>query len=151
MVILNTSDFKVVDRLPLSKPDLPGIESISFGGQLDSITEPGVYVSVFNSTDPIVHSRLFGIGRFDLNTRKMDFSPIGPAPTGMAGLHVAPDKKAAYAIISNGCTAIAAAELWSFDLGNNHLGKTAEVPSPYALQFRHERRRQGALHLWGGI
>src|SRR5262245_30196465 len=45
VVILNTSDFKVVDRLPLSKPDLPGIESISFGGQLDSIAEPGMYVS----------------------------------------------------------------------------------------------------------
>jgi len=135
VVILNTSDFKVVDRLPLSKPDLPGIESISFGGQLDSITEPGVYVSVFNSTDPIVHSRLFGIGRFDLNTRKMDFSPIGPAPTGMAGLHVAPDKKAAYTIISNGMHGNRRCELWSFELGNNHLGKTAEVPCRTRFSF----------------
>jgi len=135
VVILNTSDFKVVDRLPLSKPDLPGIESISFGGQLDSIAEPGRYVSVFNSTDPIVHSRLFGIGSFDLNTRKMDFSPIGPAPAGMAGLHVSPDKKNAYTIISNGTHGNKRCEMWAFDLGNNHLGKTAEVPCRSRFSF----------------
>jgi len=135
VVILNTSDFKVVDRLPLSKPDLPGIESISFGGQLDSIAEPGMYVSVFNSTDPIVHSRLFGIGRFDLNTRKMDFSAIGPAPTGMAGLHVAPDKKAAYTIVSNGAHGNKRCELWAFDLTNNHLAKTNEAPCRTRFSF----------------
>jgi DNA-binding beta-propeller fold protein YncE len=135
VVILNTSDFKVVDRLPLSKPDLPGIESISFGGQLDSITEPGMYVSAFNSTDPIVHSRLFGIGRFDLNTRKMDFAPIGPAPSGMAGLQVTPDKKAAYTVISNGTHGNRRCELWAFDLGNNHLGKTLEVPCRTRFSF----------------
>jgi DNA-binding beta-propeller fold protein YncE len=135
VVILNTSDFKVVDRIPLSKPELPGIDSISFGGQLDSISEPGVYVSAFNSTDNVVHSRLFGIGRFDLNTRKMDFSPIGPAPTGMAGLHVAPDKKNAYTIITNGMHGNKRCELWAFDLSNNHLAKTAETPCRTRFSF----------------
>jgi hypothetical protein len=38
----------------------------------------------------VVHARLYGIGRFDLSTRKMDFSPIGPSPAGMAGLQIAP-------------------------------------------------------------
>src|SRR5581483_10138697 len=49
VVIVNTSDFKVVERIPLSKPELPGMEAVSFGGQLDSIAEPGRYISVFNS------------------------------------------------------------------------------------------------------
>jgi hypothetical protein len=102
---------------------------------LDSIAEPGRYISVFNSTDPIVHSRLFGIGSFDLNTRKMEFSPIGPAPAGMAGLHVTPDKKSAYTIISNGMHGNKRCEMWSFDLSNNHLGKTAEVPCRTRFSF----------------
>jgi len=82
-----------------------------------------------------VHARLFGIGRFDLNTRKMDFSPIGPAPSGMAGLHVAPDKKAAYTIVSNGLHGNRRCELWTFDLSNNHLDKTAEVPCRTRFSF----------------
>jgi DNA-binding beta-propeller fold protein YncE len=135
VVIMNSSDFKVLDRLPLSKPDLPGMESISFGGQLDSIAEPGIYVSVFNSSDPVVHARLFGIGRFDLNSRKMDFSPIGPSPAGMAGLQIAPDKKAAYTIVSNGMHGNRRCEFWAFDLTNNHLGKTVEVPCRTRFSF----------------
>jgi DNA-binding beta-propeller fold protein YncE len=135
VVIMNSSDFKVLDRLPLSKPDLPGMESISFGGQLDSIAEPGMYISTFNSSDPVVHARLFGIGRFDLNTRKMDFSPIGPSPTGMAGLQIAPDKKAAYTVVANGVHGNRRCEFWAFDLNNNHLGKTVEVPCRTRFSF----------------
>ena len=135
VVILSTADFKVVDRLPLSKPGLPGIDTISFGTQLESIAEPGKYVSVFNSVDPVVHARVFGIGRFDLNTRKMDFSPIGPAPQGMAGLHVAPDKKSAFTVVSNGTHGNRRCELWSFDLSNNHLAKTLEAPCRTRFSF----------------
>jgi hypothetical protein len=135
VVIMNTSDFKVVDRIPLSKPDLPGVDTIAFGGQLDSIAEPGKYVSLFNSTDPIVHARVFGIGKFDLDTRRMEFTAIGPSPAGMSGLHVAPDKKSAYTIISNGMHGNKRCEMWAFDLTNNHLGKTAEVPCRTRFSF----------------
>jgi DNA-binding beta-propeller fold protein YncE len=135
VVIMNSSDFKVVDRIPLSKPELPGMEQISFGGQLETIAEPGVYTSVFNSSDPIVHARQFGIGRFDLNTRKMDFTPIGPSPQGMTGLHVAPDKKSAFTVISNGTHGNKRCEFWAFDLTNNHLGKTMEVPCRTRFSF----------------
>src|SRR6516165_12250694 len=99
VVILNTDDFKVVDRIDLSKPDFPGMENVGFGGLLDSISEPGQHISLFNSADPIVHNRVFGIARFDLTTRQVTFTPIGPAPAGMAGLQVAPDKKNAYTVL----------------------------------------------------
>ena len=135
VVIMNTSDFKVVDRLPLSKPELPGMESISFGGQLDSIAEPGMYVSVFNSSDPIVHVREFGIGRFDLTSHKMSFSPIGPSPTGMTGLQVAPDKRSAYTVVSNGTHGNKRCEFWAFDLTSNHLARTMEVPCRTRFSF----------------
>jgi DNA-binding beta-propeller fold protein YncE len=126
VLILSADDFKVIDRLDLSKPDLPGIENIGFGGQLDSIGEPGMHVSLFNSSDPIVHNRVFGVGRFDLNTRQMTFDPIGPAPAAMAGLQVTPDKNHAYTVVTNGALGNKRCEFWQFDLKTDRIVNTRE-------------------------
>ncbi|PWU07264.1 MAG: hypothetical protein C5B51_10445 [Terriglobia bacterium] len=135
VVILNTDDFKVVDRIDLSKPDFPGMENVGFGGLLDSISEPGQHVSLFNSADPIVHNRVFGIARFDLTTRQVNFTPIGPAPGGMAGLQVAPDKKHAYTVIANGQLGNKRCEFWAFDMGTSRITQTAEVPCRSRFSF----------------
>ena len=78
VLILKTDDFKVVDRMDLSKPDLPGMEDIGFGGQLDSIGEPGAHVSLFNSADPVVHNRVFGIGQIRSEYAADDFRSHRP-------------------------------------------------------------------------
>jgi DNA-binding beta-propeller fold protein YncE len=135
VIILNTSDFKEVERIPLSKPELPGAEVVGFGGMLDNVIEPGKRVSVFNVTDPVAHNRVFGIGRFDLTTRKFDFSPIGPAPMAMSGFQVTPDKKAAYTVISNGTHGNKRCEFWAFDLGTNRITKTMELPCRARFSF----------------
>ena len=136
VVILNASDFKEVERIELSKPELPGAETVGFGGILDSINnDPGQRVTLFTSSDPVVHNRIFGIGRFDLTTRKFSFTPIGPAPNAMAGFHVAPDKKSAYTIISNGTHGNRRCEFWGFDLGSNRISHTAEVPCRTRFSF----------------
>ena len=135
VVILNAADFKVVDRIDLAKPDLPGMENIGFGADLDSILEPGKHVSLFNSSDPIVHNRVFGIAQFDLNTRDVSFNPIGPAPAGMAGLQVTPDKKFAYTVVANGAHGNKRCEFWTFDLATDHLTKTSEVPCRTRFSF----------------
>ena len=136
VIILNTSDFKEVERIELSKPELPSMETVGFGGLLDSLnTTPGERVTLFNSTDPIVHNRVFGIGRFDMSSRHFSFTPIGPAPAAMSGFHVAPDKKAAYTIISNGTHGNKRCEFWAFDLGTNRIARTAEVPCRSRFSF----------------
>ena len=136
VIILNSSDFKEVERIELSKPELPGLEMVGFGGLLDSLnTDPGQRVTLVNSTDPIVHNRVFGIGRFDLTTRKFSFTPIGPSPAAAAGFHVAPDRKAAYTIVSNGMHGNRRCEFWAFDLGTNRIAKTAEVPCRTRFSF----------------
>ncbi|HTS61199.1 MAG TPA: hypothetical protein VMH28_04200 [Candidatus Acidoferrales bacterium] len=135
VIILNAADFKEVDRIDLAKPELPGLETIGFGGLLDSISEPGQRVTLVISTDPVVHNRVFGIGRFDLATRKFSFTPIGPAPAAMSGFHVAPDKKSAYTVISNGQHGNKRCEFWAFDLGTNRISKTAEVPCRTRFSF----------------
>jgi len=135
VVILNADDFKVVDRIDLSRPDFADMENIGFGGLLDSIGEPGKHISLFNSADPIVHNRVFGIARFDLSTRQVNFTPIGPSPPGMAGLQVAPDKKSAYTVITTGNLGNKRCEFWAFDLGTNHITQTMEVPCRSRFSF----------------
>jgi hypothetical protein len=134
-VILNVDDFKVVDRMDLAKPDLPGMENVGFGGLLDSIGEPGQHISLFNAADPVVHNRLFGIARFDLATRQVDFTPIGPAPQGMAGLQVSPDKKTAYTVVSTGAHGNKRCEFWAFDLATDRITKTEEVACRTRFSF----------------
>ncbi len=135
VVILSADDFKVVDRIDLAKPDFADMENIGFGGLLDSISEPGKHISLFNSADPIVHNRVFGIARFDLTTRETNFTPIGPAPQGMAGLQVAPDKKNAYTVVTTGTLGNKRCEFWAFDLGTNHITQTMELPCRSRFSF----------------
>src|SRR5215813_14194518 len=128
VVILSTDDFKVVDRIELAKPDFPGMENVGFGGLLDSISEPGKHISLFNSSDPIVHNRVFGIARFDLDTRQVTFDPIGPSPAAMVGLHVTPDKKDAYTVVSSGTLGNKRCEFWHFELSNDRVVDRQEFP-----------------------
>jgi DNA-binding beta-propeller fold protein YncE len=134
--ILNTDDFKVVDKIDLQKPELPWMEQVGFGGTLDSInTEPGQRISVFNTTDPIVHARLFGIARFDLSTRHFDYTPIAPPPQGMSGLQVTPDKKLAYTVITMGNGGNKRCEFWTLDLTSTKIAHTLEVPCRSRFSF----------------
>jgi hypothetical protein len=116
--ILQTSDFKEVDHLDLAQPDFPGMENIRLGGDLDLISQPGVHTSLFNSADPIVHNRVFGL-----------------APSGMAGLQVTPDKKIAYTVVTNGTLGNKRCEFWAFDLTSDRVTQKAEVPCRSRFTF----------------
>lgn len=137
VMILDSGTFKVVDRLDLSKPEVPGeeMESVGFGGELDSIAESGQHISLFNSSDPIIHNRVFGIARFDLTTRHVDYTPIGPATQGMSNLEVTPDRKKAYAVISSGQHGNKRCEFWAFDLATNSIADTAGFPCRARFSF----------------
>jgi hypothetical protein len=135
ITILQTSDFKVVDQLDLAQPDFHGMENVHLGGDLDLISQPGVHTSIFNSSDPIVHNRVFGLARLDLATRQVTYNPIGPAPSGMAGLQVTPDKKLAYTIVANGAFGNKRCEFWGFDLTTDRLTQKAEVPCRSRFSF----------------
>src|SRR5579862_4550928 len=133
--ILQAADFKMVDELDLAQPDFGAIENVHLGSDLDLISQPGVHTSIFNSSDPIVHNRVFGLARLNLATREVDYSPIGPAPTGMAGLQVTPDKKSAYTVVANGAHGNKRCEFWKFDLTSDHLTQREEVPCRTRFSF----------------
>src|SRR5580700_3590789 len=133
--ILQTSDFKMVDTLDLAQPDFGAMDNVHLGSDLDLISQPGMHTSVFNSSDPIVHNRVFGLAHLDLATRQVDYNPIGPAPTGMAGLQVTPDKKTAYTVVTNGANGNKRCEFWRFDLTSDRLTQKEEVPCRTRFSF----------------
>jgi DNA-binding beta-propeller fold protein YncE len=128
ITVLQADDFKIVDKIELAKPNFPGMEHVHFGADLDLVNEPGQHIAIFNSEDPIVHNKVFGLGRFDLSTRQMDFNPIGPVPGGIAGLQVTPDKKFAYTVVENGKHGNKRCEFWAFDLSTDRITQKEEVP-----------------------
>jgi len=128
ITILQATDFKVIDHIDLGRPNAAGMENVHFGGDLDLINAPGEHTAMFVSSDPIVHNHVFGLARFDLSTRRIDFNPIGPAPAGMAGIQVTPDKKWAYTVVANGLHGNKRCEFWAFDLANDRITQRAEVP-----------------------
>jgi hypothetical protein len=128
ITILQASDFKVVDHIDLASPYAPGMENIHFGGDLDLINEAGEHTAMFVSSDPVIHNRVFGLARLDLSTRQMDFKPIGPAPAGIAGFEVTPDKKLGYAVVANGIHGNKRCEFWAFDLNSDRITQRADVP-----------------------
>jgi DNA-binding beta-propeller fold protein YncE len=135
VVILSTDDFHVVDRLDLSKPEEPGLENVGFGGNLDSLAEPGKHISLFNAQDPYVHNRVFGIARFDLDSRQANFTPIGPSPAAMTGLQVAPDEKNAWAVVTTGTLGNKRCEFWHMDLTTNTVTGTSEFSCKSRFSF----------------
>jgi DNA-binding beta-propeller fold protein YncE len=135
VAILNTSDFKLVERIELSKPEGAGLENVSFGGGVDALRNPSEYVSLFNAADPYVHNKIFGIGRFDLARRKFDFKPIGPAPGSMAGLQVTPDGKDGYTVVTTNTLGNKRCEMWHFDLGTNKVAAKQEFPCRSRFTF----------------
>ena len=81
MVILNAADFKVVDRIDLAKPDLPGMENIGFGANLDSIRRARQARFRFHLRPIRSCTTACSASRASTSTPgKMTFNPIGPAP-----------------------------------------------------------------------
>jgi hypothetical protein len=124
------------------------MENVRLGGDLDLISQPGVHTSIFNSSDRIVHNRVFGLARLDLATREVDFNPIGPAPAGMSGIQVTPDKKTAYTVVVNGIHGTKRCEFWKFDLATNRTTNRVEVPcrTRFSLGMSSDGRK---LYIYG--
>lgn len=135
VTVLNASDFSVVEKIDLELPGGLPMENLGLGGLIEALSEPDQRVSLFNYSDPIVHNRVFGLAKFDLNTRKFDFTPIGPAPATVAQLHITPDRKMGYTVSTNGTGGNRRCEFLGIDLTNSRLARTGEVPCRSRYSF----------------
>jgi len=126
IIVVNTADLKTVDHFDLAKPDFPGMQEVSFGGGVGRLQTPGQFVSLFETEDPYIHNKVFGIARLDLDTRQFSFTPIGPSPKALSGLEVSPDGKNGYTVAVNGDLGNQRCEFWRFDLDKSKALDKAE-------------------------
>ena len=126
VLTIDTATLKVTDRLDLAKPETTGMENVSFGGGVEALQNPNEFVSLFNASDPYIHNKIFGLGRFDLVNGKFDFTPIGPVPNQMSGLEVTPDGKDGYTVVTNGTLGNKRCEIWHFDMAKTALPDKSE-------------------------
>ncbi len=132
VLIFDLAEFKQVDKIELSKPPHPGALTVRLGGGDDPNEEPGVVTSVFNATDPVARRPIFGIARLELASRKLDFTPVGPAITGMTGLRLTPDRRTGYTVAYLGGNRVEPTrrtEFWVFDIASHKLVKKHEFES----------------------
>eukprot|EP01037_Dinobryon_pediforme_P012992 gene12992-13094_t len=118
VLLVDVATLKVVDRIDVQKADATGYENVAFGGGVEGLqlTTPNELVSLFTASDPFVHNKIFGLGKFDLSARKFTFTPIGPITNQISGLEVTPDGKTAYTVATTGTTGNKRCEFWKFDL-----------------------------------
>ena len=135
ITVLKAEDFSVVERIQLEQPDAPAMQDLGLGGMQETLSDPASRVSIFNYSDPIVHAHVFGLAKFDLNTRKFDFTPIGPAPVAMTNLKITPDKKEGFLVSTEGTLGNKRCNFWAIDLTNTRLERSGDVPCRTRFSF----------------
>jgi hypothetical protein len=131
VMVFNTSDFKLVKKIELAKPTDPSSDG-SFAGLVNDPNEvPGKVIGIFESSDPYVHRRIFGIAEIDLSNMNYDLTPVGPSSSEMEPLLMTPDRKLGYTVSVYGSQGDRVTEFWVFDMKtkkiiNRHpfLGRT---------------------------
>lgn len=127
--IVDTTDFKLVQTIPMARPEFPYMESLSLSGVEDPHEEPGKMTAIFTTSDPVVHKRIWGVATLDLNTRQFTFTPVGPAVANMNGnVMLSPDRKFAYGTTIEGVHGDRHCEFFVLDMKTKKVTRRAEFP-----------------------
>jgi tricorn protease-like protein len=127
VLIFSTATLKLEKEISLEKPMYPGMARVNFVPEIDPHDSPDSVTALFQTEDPYVHRRIFGIGTFDLNTRKFTFDPIGTIVPGknedgqMSNVRLSEDRKTGYAVAYFGTLGDKTCQFWSFDITRKKL------------------------------
>ncbi len=124
--IYDTQTLKKVQTIDLAKPSFPGMENITFAPEVDPNDDDNTSTGVFNTDDPEIHRRVFGIATFHLNERKFEFKPVALAVEGVSNIRFTPDHKSAYAVAITGMHGDRHCEFWDIDTATSKLKQRQE-------------------------
>ena len=132
VLIFDTATLKFQKGLNLEKPIYPGMSRVNFIPEIDPHDSPDSVTALFQTEDPYVHRRIFGLAKFDLNTRTFDFNPIGTTVPGknedggMSNVRLSSDRKTGYAVANFGTHGDKTCQFWSFDIASKSLKGRAD-------------------------
>ena len=122
IAVLDIDDLHQVDRLELSKPEYPGASPYRLAASDDPNDAPGIVTNVFTSVDPDVHKETLGLATLDLATKKVEYTPLGPAFP-MVGFALSPDRKLGYSLMVYNTGANRVTEWWIWDIAAHKVIK----------------------------
>ncbi len=115
IAVLDINDLHQVDRIELSKPEYPGASPYLLAANDDPNDPPGIVTNVFTSVDPDVHKQTLGLAKLDLATKRVEYTPLGPAFP-MAGFVLSPDRKLGYSLMVYSTGGNRVTEWWLWDI-----------------------------------
>jgi DNA-binding beta-propeller fold protein YncE len=131
IVAFDLATMKEIDRIPLARPEYPGASPYRMTASDEPNVDPMVVTSVFVSADPIVHKETIGIANLNLATRKVDYTPVGPAFPMIGGLMLTPDRKMGYTLMVTRAGANRETEWWAWDIAQKKVIRKSPVqPRP---------------------
>jgi hypothetical protein len=136
ILVFDTSDFKLVQKIELSKPaEFNEMETVSMTMSDDPHDKPGMVTAMFNAADSIVHQPIFGLAEINLVDRTYEFTPLGPDIDFMTPLKLAPDRKTGYLVAFRDTLGNRHTEFWVFDMTTKKRIRTVEFPGPTQIRF----------------
>jgi hypothetical protein len=141
VLIFDTATLKLSKEIDLEKPIYPGMSRVNFVPEIDPHDSPDKVTALFQTEDPYVHRRIFGIAQFNLNTRDFTFDPIGTTVPGkseeggMSNVRLSPDRKLGYAVASFGEHGDKSCQFWSFDIPAKTLKSRQDFPCNSRFYF----------------
>ncbi len=122
IAVFDIDDLHQVDRIELSKPEYPGASPYRLAAADDPNDAPGIVTNVFTSVDPDVHKETLGLAKLDLATKKVEYTPLGPAFP-MVGFALSPDRKLGYSLMVYNTGANRVSEWWLWDIAAHKVIK----------------------------
>jgi len=119
--VYNTTDFKPVKTIELSKTTDPATDGLSLSPIEDPNEPIGKVTGIFETSDPYVHRRIFGIAEVDLANMSYDLTPVGPADANMLPMMTTPDRKLGYTVAIHGTHGDRVTEFWVFDMATKKV------------------------------
>jgi len=135
ILIFDLSTFQQVDKIDLAQPPYPGASPYRLAANEDAFDAPDTVTSVFTAVDSVVHKGTLGMARINLESRKVDYFPIGPLLP-MMGFQLSPDRKFGYSVMTNIATGgNRVTEWWVWDIEKHAVVRKAEFESRPTFRF----------------
>jgi DNA-binding beta-propeller fold protein YncE len=134
VVVFDLSDLHQVDRIELAKPEFPGASPYRLAASDDPNDAPGTVTNVFTSVDPTVHKETIGLATFNLATKKVEYTPLGPSFP-MVGFTLSPDRKFGYSLMVYSTGANRVTEWWVWDIAAHKVIKREFLPARVNFRF----------------
>lgn len=141
VLIFDTATLKLAKEINLAKPMFPGMSRVNFIPEVDPHDSPDSVTALFQTEDPYVHRAIFGVAKFNLNTRTFDFTPIGTTVPwkgedgGMSNMRLSADQKTGFAVASFGQNGDKTCQFWSFDIPTKALKGREDFPCNSRFSF----------------